>query len=98
MVTPTTSRSPAADPDAELDDLIRQDPNRPGRHYARLAESGLQVQLIADALRRNGNDVASAARRWNVSDEEARAALRYYERHRALFDAFFLLQVEVDSA
>ena len=84
--------------DAALDAMVAEDPNEPGRHYARLVDSGHHVWVILASLQRSQGDIAEAMADWHVSEEEVRAAIRYYERHRAVFDAFFLLQREQDEA
>lgn len=93
-----------ADPTTEIDDarvdaIIQQDPNDPGRHNARFVEFGDHVWAVLNSLRRDHDDiptgnVAEAAAEWNMSEEAIRAAIRYYERHRDLYDAYFLLQDE----
>jgi uncharacterized protein (DUF433 family) len=83
--------------DAALDALIVQDEGFPGRHNARFAESKLEVRLVVEALRLNGGDVARAASTWSVTEDEVRAAARYDERHREVFDAYFLLRKEEED-
>lgn len=90
--TPAIGQASRAD--AAIDPMIEQDPHRPGRHHARLVDTGTHVWVVIGALRRSHGDVAKIAREWNLSEEAVRAALGYYERHRALFDAFFLLEEE----
>lgn len=91
--TPTTRSAPVAEP-VDLDAMIEQDPHKPGRHHARVAETGTHVWAIVGGLRRTGGDVRAVAREWALPESTVRAAERYYERHRALFEALFLLQDE----
>ena len=84
--------------DAALDAMVAEDPNEPGRHFARLVDSYQHVWVVLATLRRTHGDIGQAMAEWGVSEQEVRAAIRYYERHRDVFDAFFLLQQEVDEA
>ena len=83
--------------DAALDAMVAEDPNEPGRHFARLVDSHQHVWAVLATLRRTHGDIGQAMAEWGVSVQEVRAAIRYYERHRDVFDAFFLLQQEVDE-
>jgi hypothetical protein len=42
--------------------------------------------------------VAVAAHRWGVPESVVRIAMRYYDQHRALYDAHFLLEDEANRA
>lgn len=99
-VRATETERPTQD---EFDAFIKQDPNEYGRHYARFTGNGPQLHPVLNALRRAdgtvaGGDIAEVAAEWRVSEEAVRAAVRYYEQHRDLFDAFFLLQAEAANA
>jgi uncharacterized protein (DUF433 family) len=80
--------------DAEVDALIEQEPGRPGRHNARLVESGTHVWAIIAYLQGTDWDIARVAEDYGVSEQSVRAAIGYYERHRDLIDAELLLQHE----
>jgi hypothetical protein len=43
-------------------------------------------------------DVATAASEWGIPEEAVRAAISYYDQHRALFDAKLLLETEEEDA
>ena len=73
---------------------IELDPHRPGRHQARFVETGTHVWIVLGALRRTGGDIATVASEWALSEEAVRAAVRYYQRHQELFDAWFLIEDE----
>lgn len=94
--TRTTNRTLLRD-EAALDALIVQDENRPGRHNARFAESKIEVRLVVEALRLHNGDVPRAAATWEFSEDEVCAVARYDERHRKLFDAYFLLRQEEED-
>jgi len=72
MATPQTSGRTLIRDDAALDALIVQDEGFPGRHRARFAESMLEVHLVVEALRVNGDDIARAAATWGVTEDEVR--------------------------
>lgn len=76
------------------DQIIEQDPYRPGRHHARLVEYGHHVWAIIGSLRRLNGNIAQTAAEWGLPEEVVTAASRYHDRHRQLFDAFFLLERE----
>lgn len=97
MATTGTADEKTSTDDATLDAMIVEDPNEPGRHYARLTDK-THVWVVLATLRRTGGDIATAMQEWRLSEDAVRAAIRYYERHRAIFDAFFLLQQEEDEA
>ena len=80
--------------DAVLAEMIEQDPDKPGRHNARFKEYGTHLWAVLGGLRRTGGNVAVVAQEWRIPEEAVRAAIRYYERHRELFDAYFLLDDE----
>jgi uncharacterized protein (DUF433 family) len=94
MATPKTTPPTSEADDAALHAMIAQDPNEPGRHNARLVPSGTQVRSVLAALQGNKGDIARTAAEWHLPEDAVRAAIRYYERHRELFDAYFLLQRE----
>lgn len=90
----TSNLQPPAEVETEgTDGLIVADPHRPGRHNARVVD-GPPVWLAIGALDRTGGDEAAVAREWGISMQALRAAIRYYERHRALIDAKLLLERE----
>jgi len=86
--------------DAALEAMFIPDGSKHGRQHARFARDKTLLYPILNDLRRTGNgvvaqgDIAEAATGWGLTDDEVRAGIRYYERHRAIFDAFFLLQDE----
>ena len=80
--------------DALVDAMIEQDPSKPGRHNARFKEYGTHVWAVLGVLQRTNGDVAATAREWQMPEDAVRAAIRYYERHKELFDAYFLLDEE----
>jgi hypothetical protein len=84
--------------DAIVDAMIEQDPNKPGRHNARYKEYGTHVSTILGVLQRTHGDIAETAREWQMPEEAVWAAIRYYERHKELFDAYVLLQKEEQDA
>ena len=95
MATTRTARTDL--PDVER--FIKQDPNELGRHNARFVESGTPLHPVLNALRRNNGqveqgDVVEVAREWHLSEEAVRAAIRYYQQNRQLWDAYFLRQDE----
>lgn len=99
-VRPTLAERATTD---EFNEFIKQDPHEYGRHNARFTGDGPHLHPVLNALRRDngtvlGGNVAEVAAAWHLSEEAVRAAVRYYERHRALYDAFFLLQDEEASA
>jgi hypothetical protein len=97
VTTATTSAGQRTD-DAALDAMVAEDPREPGRHYARLVPSGHHVWAVIAGLRGRRDDIAKTARDWHISEREVLAAVRYYERYRDVFDAFFLLQQEEADA
>jgi hypothetical protein len=80
--------------DALVDAMIEQDPSKPGRHNARFKEYGTHVWAVLGVLRRTNGDIAATAHEWRMPEEAIRAAIRYHERHKELFDAYFLLDEE----
>jgi hypothetical protein len=84
--------------DSDLAEYIEQDPHRPGRHNARFVEHGHHVWAIIAYLRGNSWDVTQTAQAWNMTETTVRAAMLYYERHRDLYDAYFLLEEEEYNA
>ena len=78
-----------------------QDPHDLGRHNARFVGHGTHLWAVLNSLRRatgdvsaSAADVSMAAEEWDLPEEAIRAAIRYYELHRDLYDAYFLLQDE----
>lgn len=98
MATTRPTEEPTQIDDAALDAMVAEDPNEPGRHYARLVDTGHHVWVVLASLQRTHGDFAETMADWQISESAVRAAVRYYERHRAVFDAFFLLQRETDEA
>jgi uncharacterized protein (DUF433 family) len=92
-----SSLLPAAE-EAWLDAMILVNTVELGRHNARLRDSKLPVAIVLQAMWGNEGDVERTMREWSVTEEEIRAALRYYQLHRALFDAYFLVKEEEDNA
>lgn len=84
--------------DSRLDTMIIANEVELGRHRARLRDSKLPVAVVLQAVWENEGDLERTSTEWHVAEEEIRAALRFYERHRALFDAYFLLKEEEDNA
>lgn len=78
--------------------MITTSRDEPGRHLARLADTGHHVWVLVAALRGNGGDVRTTATEWHVTEDQIQAAVGYYKRNRDVFDAFFLLQEEIDRA
>jgi uncharacterized protein (DUF433 family) len=89
-----TSATTASFSDAELDAMIEQDPGKPGRHNARLAEYGTHVWAIIASLQGTGWSIAQTAKNHQLPEAAVVAAIRYYENHRDLIDAELLLQHE----
>jgi uncharacterized protein (DUF433 family) len=83
---------------AQTDALVEQDVYEPGRHNARLTESGTHVWAIIAYLQGSDWDIPETARAYRVSEASVRAAIDYYERYRNLIDAELLLQDEVQNA
>jgi uncharacterized protein (DUF433 family) len=54
---------------------------------ARLSESGTRVTTVIMQLTAAGRDIADVARSYHLSQEAVRAAILYYERHKAIIDA-----------
>jgi uncharacterized protein (DUF433 family) len=82
----------------DLAEYIEQDPHKPGRHNARFIEYGHHVWAIIAYLRGGNWDVVQTAKAWNMTEETVQAAIQYYERHRELYDAYFLLEEEEYNA
>jgi len=86
--------------DATLEAMFIPDGSKHGRHHARFAKDKTLLHPVLDHLRGTGNgvvaqgDIAEAAAGWGLTEDDVRAGIRYYERHREIFDAFFLLQDE----
>lgn len=86
-------------PDPDFDRVIEQIDGEYGRHNARFSGSGPDLRSVLNALRRTdgtvaGGDVTAVAAEWRLSEAAVRTAVRYYERYRDLYDAYFLLQDE----
>lgn len=102
MATAKTADPTTEIDEATLDALIEQDPDKPGRHNARFVEYGTHLWAVLNSLRRTSDDIpngniADAVTDWGFPEEAIRAAIRYYERHRNLYDAYFLLQDEEEA-
>jgi hypothetical protein len=107
-MTATHPRPATWTDDPEFAATFELDPMMPGRHNVRFAGYGNHVWTVLDALRRLADgrdlttaspaDVAVAAQRWGVPESVVRIAMRYYDHHRALYDAYFLLEEEADRA
>lgn len=77
MVTNEPIREPA----------IEEHPDRPGPADARLAGYGVPVWALVGYYHVTGGDLARVAADYDLPEEAVKAALRYYERHRAAIDA-----------
>ena len=80
--------------DALVDAMIEQDPSKPGRHNARCKEHPGHLWAVLGVWRRTNGDIAESARERGIPELAVRAAVHYYERHKDLFDAYFLLDEE----
>lgn len=80
---------------AAEDELIARhiwvDPEGEGWAEARLADGGVAVWAIVAAADSAGGHEGAAVERYELSDEQLRAAMAYYRRHKALVDAVVLL-------
>lgn len=65
-----------------------------GRHDAMLKESGVSVWILASRLR-TGTSVRDLAREYSLSEEEIEAAQAFYDRNRAIVDAWILINESV---
>lgn len=89
-------------PQTTADELIaryiRQDPNRPGRHEARVVTGAAspQVWLLIPFIKTAGFD--EVARSYALPREAVVAAVAYYQRNRPLIDAKILLDDESRAA
>jgi uncharacterized protein (DUF433 family) len=67
---------------------IESDPRRPGPANARLRRSGVPVwAIVGYYLEVAQGDEPAVARAYDVSPEAVRAAVQFYDRHRAEIDA-----------
>jgi uncharacterized protein (DUF433 family) len=73
------------------DHLIEENPRRPGPARARLRESGVDVWVLVAQLPAYDGDVSALAASYDISEDEVRAAFAYYERHKALIDAYIAI-------
>ena len=80
--------------DAVLLDHVGQDPHKPGRHNARFKDYPGHLWSALGTWRRVNGDIAETARERGIPEVAVRAAVRYDERHKELFDAYFLLDEE----
>jgi hypothetical protein len=96
---PRTRRQSEAvsDEPATVDDLIaryvQEDPNGMGRHRARVVvddHTWAPVWVLAGYLRYGGTPEQAAAD-YGLPEDAVAAALAYYDRHRAVIDAWLLL-------
>lgn len=69
---------------------VEVDPWR-GLHKAWLADSGVPVWALVGSLPAAGDDLVEVASAYDVPLEAAEAAMAYYRRHKALIDAWLLL-------
>ncbi|MGH2535124.1 MAG: DUF433 domain-containing protein [Thermomicrobiales bacterium] len=65
----------------------------PTAEVARLRESGVSVTTVIQQLRDAGRDIADVAESYRLSQEAIRAAIAYYERHKAVIDARIMLNM-----
>lgn len=65
---------------------IAPDPRRPGADRARLVDSGVPVWAIVAHWQGLDGDAERTAADYQVPVAAVRAALDYYERHRAVID------------
>jgi uncharacterized protein (DUF433 family) len=98
MATTRVHKRQPANSHEENGALIEQDPYSPGRHNARLTESGTHVWAIIAYLQATNWNIAEVARDYAVSEASIRAAIEYYEAHRNLIDADLLLRDEEQNA
>jgi uncharacterized protein (DUF433 family) len=75
----------------DADELIARyivlGPEATGPTGARVAGAGVRVWALIGYLRANEQDIARAAADYEIPVDAVRAALAYYERHRAAIDA-----------
>ncbi len=87
-----------ADDEAKINDMIRRyiepNPPRPGVDEARLVESGVAVWAVIGYLQAAAGDLRRVAEDDDIPLEAVRAALAFYERHRAAIDA----RIEANAA
>jgi uncharacterized protein (DUF433 family) len=83
-----TASGEASDGD---DDLIAThieiQPHRPDPEEARVVGHGYPVWILVDALVAADHDLARVARDYELPEEAVRAAVAFYDRHRAAIDA-----------
>ena len=89
LATTRIAGAPTEASDEVLDAMIELDPLKPGRHNARFVEYGYHLWAVLNSLRRTNGDIVDAAAEWGMPADAIRAAIRYYERHRELSDAYF---------
>ncbi|MGH2557460.1 MAG: hypothetical protein ACRDJH_00235 [Thermomicrobiales bacterium] len=82
-------RAHRRDDDALIERHVAEDLIAPDR--ARLTDSGVPIWALVAYLRAANDDPAAVAAEYEIPEEEMAAALAYYERHRAVFDARILL-------
>lgn len=95
----TRTRSVEQTPDPDFGGVIEQIAGEYGRHNARFSGSGPELHSVLNALRRAdgtvaGGDIGEVAREWRLPESAVREGMRYYERYRDLYEAYFLLQDE----
>ncbi len=78
---------PTLEPAALIERYIEPSPDRPGPGDARLVYYGVPVWALIGHYRATGRDVARVAASYEVPVEAVRAALSYYQRHRAAIEA-----------
>lgn len=94
MASQLTAPQETPDLSSRVDSFIEQDPEKPGRHHARFIENGTRVSAVLGTWRRTNGNVLETRHEWNLPDDALEAAIHYYEQHRDLFDAVFLLERE----
>jgi len=90
-VTKTATTPPTDEDRAALDRLIDPGPPSSGRDEARLAGYGMPVWVIIAYLQGPDGGVARTASAFHVPESAVRAAIHYYDKHRAVIDARIVL-------
>jgi uncharacterized protein (DUF433 family) len=92
MATTQTGTAPIANDDpATLDRLIDPGPPFSRRDEARLAGYGTPVWAVIAYLQGPDGGVARTASAFHVPEISVRAAIAYYDKHRAVIDARIVL-------
>jgi hypothetical protein len=90
---PTEPTSDQRSPEELIARYVQEDPNGRGRHRAYVVvgdRTWTPIWVLAGYLR-HGSSAAQAAAAYDLPEEAVLAAFAYYDRHRALFDAWLLL-------